>query len=140
MGDIASSKLVLSFAEAQSTSRWYYEKQRLEYFPSFHLLGSNGNIAAAQGTLDTQYGNTYAIRVDLLHYPFSLPSVRPKDWTIHPSAPHKFSSGEICIMRSVQWRTYFTVALVVAKTAIWLAKYELWKRNGHVWPGLGQSH
>jgi hypothetical protein len=42
-------------------------------------------------------------------------------------------------MRSDQWRRHFTVALVVTKTAIWLNKYELWKRNGRAWPGLGQT-
>jgi hypothetical protein len=29
---------------------------------------------------------------------------------------------------------------VIAKAAIWLGKYEIWKRNGNHWPGIGQSH
>jgi hypothetical protein len=140
MADIASDSLTLSFAEAQSTNRWYYEKQRLGSFPSFRLLGSNGSVTAAEGTLDTQNGNTYALRIDLTRYPFALPFVYPRDWVVHPDAPHKFNNGAICIMRSDQWRQHFTVALVIAKAAIWLGKYEIWKRNGHVWPGLGQPH
>ena len=70
----------------------------------------------------------------------TLPKIFPKAWTIHPEAPHKFSDGSICIMKSAQWRQHFTVAFVVAKAAIWLGKYELWKRNGHRWPGLEQPH
>jgi hypothetical protein len=65
--------------------------------------------------------------------------VRPKDWAVRADAPHYFNDGSICIMRLDQWRRIYTVALVVAKTAIWLGKYELWKREGR-WPGLGQRH
>ena len=140
MVDIQAASLTLSVAEAQSTSRWYYEKNRLEHFPHFRLLASSSVITAAEGTLDTQSGNTYAIRIDLTRYPFALPSVYPKDWQPHPDVPHKFNTGAICVMRSDQWRQTFTVALVVAKTSIWLGKYEIWKRNGHHWPGLGQAH
>jgi hypothetical protein len=136
---LADSKLVLGSQETQA-NRWYYERERLRMFPAFSLLGVNGQITAAEGALDTQYGNTYGIRIELANYPYSLPKVLPKGWTIHPDVPHKFNDGSLCIMRSALWRTHFTVALVVAKTAIWLGKYELWKRNGHVWPGLEQKH
>ena len=71
--------------------------------------------------------------------PVRKPVVRPKDWSIHPDCPHKFNDGTICVMREEQWRGQFTVALVVLKTAVWLNKYELWKREA-AWPGLGQSH
>lgn len=140
MAEITSDLLTLSTADAQSPHRWFYEKQRLATFPSFCFVGANGKVTAARGTLDTQNGNTYALRIELPRYPFALPSVYPSDWTIHPESPHKYNNGTICIMRSDQWRQHFTVALVIAKAAIWLAKYEIWKRNGHVWPGLGQRH
>jgi hypothetical protein len=140
MVEIASDTLTLTTTEAQSTNRWLFEKQRLSIFPSFYLVGANGTVTAVHGALDTQNGNTYALRIELQRYPFALPAVYPADWTIHPQSPHKYNTGAICIMRSDQWRQHFTVALVVAKTAVWLAKYEIWKRNGHIWPGLGQSH
>jgi len=97
-------------------------------------------IVAAEGAIDTQNGNTYGIRIDLAGFPYTLPKPLPKDWPPHPDVPHRYNDGSLCIMRSTQWRTTFTVAFVVAKTAIWLAKYELWKRNGHVWPGKHQRH
>ena len=123
-----------------NNNRWYYEQQKLLLFPAFRLLASNGWITAAEGALDTQSNNTYGIRLDLDGYPHSLPRIWPRDWQPHPRCPHKFTDGSLCVMRSSQWRKHFTVALVVAKTAIWLNKYELWKRNGNYWPGLEQQH
>jgi hypothetical protein len=131
--------LRLTPAEMQ-TNRWYHEGQKLRIFPSFALVGVNGQVTAAEGAIDTQYGNTYGIRLALENYPYALPKVFPKDWTIDPAVSHRYVDGSLCIMKADQWRQYFTVALVVAKTAVWLGKYELWKRNGHVWPGLEQRH
>lgn len=141
MGEISSDQLTLN--GLQLSNRWAYEQQKLRLFPAFTFLGNAGTIVAAEGAVETQNGNSYALRIELNNYPFSLPKIRPKPgsgWAIHPSAPHQFNDGTMCIMRSDQWRRHFTVALVIAKAAIWLAKYEIWKRNGHFWPGLGQKH
>lgn len=135
----AADNLLLSPQELQQ-NRWYIEREKLRFFPSFAFVGSNGGVSAAEGALDTQFGNTYGIRITLANYPSALPVIYPQRWTVHPEAPHKYDNGSLCVMRSNQWRTHFTVALIVAKTAIWLNKYELWKRNGHQWPGLGQAH
>jgi hypothetical protein len=140
MVEISAPDLVLSVAEANSSNRWIFEQRKLDFFPSVRFVGAGGKITAAVGTLDTHSGNTYGIRVDLTNFPYSLASVFPRDWQVHPEAPHKYRNGSLCIMRNDQWRFHFTVALVLAKTAIWLGKYEIWKRNGHAWPGLEQSH
>ncbi len=139
MAEIVAPDLVLTPLEMLS-NRWYYEREKLRRFPSFILVGHEGQVTGAEGTLNTQYNNTYAIRMELPNYPYSLPKILPKDWKLHPRAPHQFNDGSLCILRSDQWRKHFTVAFVVAKTAVWLAKYELWKRNGNSWPGLGQRH
>ena len=140
MVEIATAQgLRLTAAEMQS-NRWHFERQKLRLFPAFVLLGVNGQVTAAEGAVDTQHNNTYGIRILLDHYPYALPKVFPKGWTIDPAVTHRFTDGSLCIMKSAQWRQYFTVALVVAKAAIWLGKYELWKRNGHRWPGLEQPH
>ncbi len=135
----ADPELTLTSSQTQS-NRWYHEQQKLKMFPAFALLGANGHIRAAEGALDTQYNNTYGLRITLENYPYALPKLFPKGWTVAPGVPHKFSDGSICIMKSGQWQQFFTVALVVAKAAIWLGKYEIWKRNGHQWPGLEQPH
>jgi hypothetical protein len=134
----AAQNLILTPSEMQA--RWPSEAAKLRFFPSFALLGAGGTITAAEGAVDTQNGNTYAIRITLENYPYSLPKVFPKGWTVHPDVTHRYNDGSICIMRSAQWRRHFTLALVIAKTAVWLGKYEIWKRNGHRWPGLGQKH
>src|SRR5579863_1524675 len=139
MPDIYAPDLTLSFVESQASNRWAFEREKLRKFPSFQFVGSGAQIVAAQGTLDTQFGNTYAVRIGLANFPYRKPTIRLTNYTVHPLAPHQFNDGTICIMREEQWRSCFTVALVVAKTAIWLGKYELWKRE-RVWPGLGQSH
>ena len=131
----------LRLSPLEMQNRWYYEQEKLRLFPEFALLGPGyGPIKAAEGVVTTQYNNTYGVRITLTNYPYALPTIHPKDWTVHLGCKHKFNDGSLCIMRSNQWRKYFTIALVVAKTAIWLNKYELWKRNGHHWPGLGQRH
>jgi hypothetical protein len=140
MSEIEASQDLLLTAGEMQANRWYYEQNKLRRFPAFALIGSGGVITAAEGAVNTQNANTYGIRIVLDGFPYSLPKVFPKGWTPHPEVPHKYNDGSLCIMRSDQWRRHFTVALVVAKTAIWLGKYELWKRNGHVWPGLGQRH
>lgn len=140
MAEIAvAQELKLTPAQMQS-NRWFHEREKLRLFPAFALLGVNGQVTAAEGALDTQYNNTYGIRIVLENYPYALPKVFPKGWIIDLAVTHRFVDGSLCIMRADQWRQYFTVALVVAKTAIWLGKYELWKRNGHQWPGLEQRH
>ena len=135
----ARQELMLESWQMHS-NRWRHEHEKLSVFPAFALLAANGQITAAEGALDTQNNNTYGIRIVLHNYPYALPKIFPKAWTLHPDVPHKFADGSICILKSAQWRQHFTVALVVAKTAIWLGKYEIWKRNGHRWPGLEQPH
>jgi hypothetical protein len=95
----AASNLLLNVHEMQ-LNRWYYERERLVLFPSFALLGISSLITAAEGTLDTQYGNTYGIRIDLSNYPHALPRVVPKGWIVHPEVTHKFSDGAICGLTS----------------------------------------
>ena len=140
MSEIEAKQNILLTSYEVQTNRWYYERQKLRLFPAFALLGRNGMITAAEGTVDTQYDNSYRVRIELTNYPYALPKVYPVGWSIHPECLHKFNDGSICIMRSRQWYKHFTIALVVTKTAIWLNKYELWKRNGHWWPGLEQKH
>jgi len=141
MAEIEAPQLELSAAEANSSNRMAIEQARLrQFFPRVAFVAIGSNVTAAAGTIDTHAGNTYAVRVQLDRFPYSLPSVVVVDYVIHPEAPHRYKDGSLCIMRVGQWRFHFTVALVLAKTAIWLGKYEIWKRNGHHWPGRGQSH
>ena len=48
----ANDDLILAPAE-MGTNRWHYERERLRLFPTFVLLGTGGQITAAEGALDT---------------------------------------------------------------------------------------
>ena len=60
----ATDDLILRPAE-MGTRRWHYERECLRLFSTFALLGTSGQITAAEGALDTQSGNTYGIRIVL---------------------------------------------------------------------------
>ena len=125
MIDISSDQLTLTSAEIQG-NRWPYEQQKLRTFPKFKFLSTAGSsiIVAAEGTVNTQYNNTYGLRSELANYPFSLPKVRPSGWSIHPSA-HTFNDGTMCVMRSDQWRRHFTVASHGCQGRHLAGKYEI---------------
>ena len=75
MSEIAANQDLILSATEMSGNRWSYEQQRLRLFPTFALLGSNGQIVAAEGAVDTQNGNTYGIRIVLERYPYALPRI-----------------------------------------------------------------
>jgi hypothetical protein len=135
-----TSELALKSWELQSSNRWVIEQERLRKFPAFKFLAVGGKITSVEGAVDTQCGNTYGLRIVLDNYPFAMPKIFPKGWDPHIFCPHRYNDGSLCIMKASQWTRQYTVSLVVAKASIWLAKYEIWKRNGHSWPGLEQSH
>src|SRR5258708_3464224 len=139
MPEIAANHDLILTPTEMSANRWYYEREHLRLFPAFALLSANGRITAAEGALDTQYANTYGVRIVLDGYPYALPKVFPRGWAVNPGAPHTFTDGSMCIMRSDQWRSNFKGALVVSKTAVWVNKYERLKGKGHVPPGIRQS-
>lgn len=117
------------------------EKMRL-HFPSFSFYATSGRITSVQGVISTSYGYSYTVKISIgENYPYELPTVELPFHTLDASCPHKYSSDDICIMRKVQWSSSLSLALVVAKAAIWLNKYDSWKKNGRrSWPGKGQSH
>jgi ubiquitin-protein ligase len=137
----ASPTLVMMPSESDPSLRMYYEQTKLHSaFPQFSLRAAGSNITAAEGRLQTNAGRSYGIRVELpTGYPFSMPSVRPLGWSPESGTGHVYNSNTLCVMRESQWRPTFTIAFMVAKAAIWVNKYEVW-RTDRVWPGAQQSH
>ncbi len=135
-----SSGLVITASDSGIDRASVESRKLLEHFPQFALLKSGGSIDGAKGWLKTNAGNTYRIQIKTSSsFPYELPTVWPTDWTPPASCPHRFQSGSLCIMRSAQWTSTFTIAFVVAKTAIWLNKYDVWRSSG-AWPGKSQPH
>ncbi|KUN17312.1 hypothetical protein AQJ23_40945 [Streptomyces antibioticus] len=119
------------------------EEQRILqlHFPGFHLTATprEDSWAVAWGMLSTFTGEYYGIGISLPEgYPHSLPQVWPYDWK-PVTNPHMYSDGTLCVMKPGQWSSFFSVAAVVAKAAIWLNKYEIWVERQE-WPGPQQPH
>ena len=119
------------------------EREKLaSHFPGFSFYSQGDRVSSVQGRLRTSYGNYYYVRVGVPpNYPYAMPEIELPQDTIDPSCPHQFTGGRICVMRSAQWSSTLSLAFMVAKVAVWLNKYDSWKRNGRrAWPGKGQEH
>jgi ubiquitin-protein ligase len=126
-----------------SRPRMTVEKEKMaEQFPSFKFYGSFGKVTSVKGYLKTNLKNRYYVKIKISdRYPYVMPKIYLPNERIDSSCPHLYKDNDICVMKSEQWTSSFSLAFMVAKTAIWLNKYDLWKRNGRGrWPGKGQRH
>lgn len=121
--------------------RWTVEQEKVhEKFTSFCFYASGDRITSVAGTLYTSYGNPYHVKISIPNnYPLKMPSVSLPGHRLEWNCPHKFTNDNICLMKSEQWSSLYSLAFVITKTAIWLNKYDYWKRNGS-WPGNEQAH
>lgn len=122
--------------------RFVVEQEKLQRkFPNrFNFYGRNDHIASVQGTLRTNSYSTFQVCISIPDtYPTAIPTVTVPSEPFPSGTPHRYSDGSICLMRSEQWSQVFSLAFLVAKTAVWLHKYEAWKRTGE-WKGREQRH
>jgi hypothetical protein len=129
----------MTITDVSDAERMHREQEVLgRYFPDFELVRSKSTGKyAARGVLSTHL-NLYGIRIVLpTNYPYGMPDIEPVGW--QPSGPHTYGSNSLCVMRHEQWRNSYSVALVVAKAAIWVNKYEIYRKDGK-WPGNEQLH
>ncbi len=123
-------------------NRMRLEQEKITaHFPNWRLVASGGKVVAAVGTLKPRPGgSTYRIRIDLPEgYPYELPAVHADGWTPRPDSPHRLGEKKLCVLRHDQWTSTLTIAFLIAKAAIWLAKYEVWCQTSR-WPGNEQDH
>jgi len=122
--------------------RWAVESEKIKrHFPNFSILqNQNGNISAVSGYLTTSYGISYLVRIELpLAYPYTMPNAKVTNSAIDTSCGHAYSSNELCLMKSEQWSSTLSIAFLIAKAAIWLNKYDVWRNTGRIrWPGTDQ--
>ncbi len=131
----------LLLSRGSSGTRIDTEREILNrHFPSFTLNETNSaeQLGYATGALRVAFaGKRYRLKIVLpARYPYEMPYVMPLGWT-PKSNPHIYTNGNICVMKSNQWHTYMSTALIVAKSAVWLHKYEIWL-DKRVWPGPEQ--
>ena len=142
MSNLQVSKDILFLDSDLSRPRWTVEQEKIRRkFPGFKFHSKEGaRITSVEGTLLTSYGNSYYVRISIPeNYPYQIPSVSLPKHTLESYCPHKFTNETICLMKSEQWSTAYSIAFVISKVAVWLNKYDYWKRNGS-WPGKAQAH
>ncbi|MHA1390363.1 MAG: ubiquitin-conjugating enzyme E2 variant [Candidatus Thorarchaeota archaeon] len=121
---------------SSSTPRWTLEFSKIkENFPQFELKSSRGSdrVTAVEGVL-TNDGRRYGIRIEIPQdYPYVIPKIVPQGWDPGGS-PHRYNDGTLCVMNPPEWGKAYSIAYMIAKSAVWIAKWKKWNQTGY-WPG-----
>jgi len=141
MTEIATNKKLIFTGEDLINPRMAVESKKMnKFFPQIRFYASGGTVTSVQGYLKTSYGNSYYIKIAISsEYPYEKPTITLPNTTIKAGCPHKFVNDTICVMKAEQWSSTYSLAFMVAKTALWVNKYDLWQRKGY-WAGKGQPH
>ena len=109
-------------------------------FSNVELRANLNQTLYVKIALQTSAGNVYTASIALDGYPTCLPGVRIDQPTLHSSVPHRYQSGLICYQHPSVWNPgLHNLTHVIARTAKWLNKYEVWRQKGS-WPGAELLH
>jgi ubiquitin-protein ligase len=141
MTDMATNRGLLFMGDDLSRPRMVVESEKIKrYFPQFAFKASRGTVTSVEGYLETNDGNYYYVKIKIPDdYPYTMPSVSLPQTAIDSACPHRYVSNNLCVMKSDQWTSNYSLAFMIAKAAIWINKYDVWQRTGH-WPGRQQEH
>ena len=133
---LVSPELVI-LPEERQKDRFFVEQEKLRnQFPEFKLLAKNNAIAGSSGWLKSNLGTIYGIKIIIKKpYPSNMPYIETVGWTIQDGCPHMNNKTWPCVWNSNVWRKFYTMAFLVSKCALWINKYEVWKRTGE-WIGV----
>lgn len=99
---------------------------------------NDGSVFVKAG-LRTSVGNTYFTSIYFSSYPYSMPKVFITRPTL-PITPHRYPDGNLCYLHPNMWNPgRHDLTFVLARTAKWLNKYEVWRVRG-TWPGAEVKH
>lgn len=116
------------FAEAQNVFA------RVELYPT-----NDGRIYV-RTVLQTVNQTTYVLSI---RFPDNYPNKMPRvsvDAPVIPTAPHRYQNGLICYLHPSMWNPgIHNLTFVIARSAKWLNKFEIWKTKGK-WPGAEIKH
>lgn len=110
------------------------------YFSNMELYPTTDGKVYVKTALQPTSQQFYIISI---YFPDSYPSEMPSVYIIKPaidSSPHRYNKGNICYLHPTMWNPgIHNLSFVVQRTAKWLGKYEIWKRN-RIWPGAEIKH
>ncbi len=118
--------------------REYSEAQRLFQYLELHPT-TDGRVYAKTALQTAR--QTYVLSV---RFPDNYPNEMPKVSVDAPAilyAPHRYQNGTICFLHPSMWNPgVHNLSFVIARSAKWLNKFEVWKQNGGRWPGAEIRH
>ena len=101
---------------------------------------TTGGGVFVKAALQTAAGNAYVAAVYFPNYPSQMPKVHITRPTVLPGTGHQYTDGNICYLHPNMWNPgRHDLTFVLARTAKWLNKYEVWRVRG-VWPGAAVKH
>lgn len=93
-----------------------------------------------KAAFQTSAGNTYVTSVTFRDYPDRMPRVDVTHPVLPPSHKHRYDAGNICYLHHAMWNPgLHNLTFVLARTAKWLNKYDVWRKTGK-WPGAEVPH
>jgi hypothetical protein len=111
----------------------------MEHFPNIESHTTPLGGVYIKALLQTSVGQVYVLSVTFAGYPSEMPKVT----VITPVVTHQkhmYTAGHICYMHPSVWNpAKHDLKYVLAQTAVWLNKHEVYKQKG-VWPGPGLAH
>ena len=118
--------------------REYSEAQRIFQYLELHPT-TDGRVYAKTALQTAR--QTYVLSV---RFPDNYPNEMPKVSVDAPAilyAPHRYQNGTICFLHPSMWNPgVHNLSFVIARSAKWLNKFEVWKENGGRWPGAEIRH
>ena len=129
----------LLITEPDPARRMHAEQALLQAnFPTFGFTLSRSGKLRARGVLRSNLRTEFPVKIKVPDgYPHTIPTIHAVGWD--PTCPHVYVNDSLCIMKPEQWKPFYSIALVVAKTALWLNKFEVYQARGY-WPGNEQEH
>ena len=114
-------------------------QEAIRHFPNIESYGTPDGGLYIKAALQTSVGQMYVLAVTFVGYPSEMPKVK----VITPAVTHTkhmYPGGNICYMHPNVWNpAKHDLQFVLAQTAVWLNKHEVYNRTGR-WPGPGLAH
>ena len=106
------------------------------FFPTFRIHTRGNEIERTEDYLYIRR-KRYGTLMETDAHPYVTVDIYPRDWD-PGMPPHRYFDGSLCMMSPTDWSDMFSIAYLVAKTAVWINKWLYWKKHGR-WPGLSQD-
>lgn len=118
--------------------RWEIQKAK-EHFPNIEVHTTIDGSIFIKVLLQTSVGQMYVLSVTFVGYAAEIPKVT----VLSPAVTHnehRYTGGNICYMHPSLWNpSKHDLLYVLAQSAVWLNKHEIFIRKG-VWPGPELAH